>query len=198
MAAANGNETARHDLVVVSNRLPVDIRIEPDGSRTFTHSPGGLVTALEPVTRQRQGAWVGWVGEPDLELAPFEQEGVRLVPVPLSAEDLTEYYEGFSNDTLWPLYHDVIVPPTFHRDWWERYRAVNERFALARIRELHRFDLQDVGTALSGHSNHACLHAHVASPSSKTSATATVRPSRADLMPASTTASDVRPSVRAW
>src|SRR5690606_34437609 len=44
-------------------------------------------------------------------------------------EDVRDYYEGFSNDTLWPLYHDVIVPPTFHRSWWAAYQRVNERFA---------------------------------------------------------------------
>ena len=134
MTAVNGNPNDRYDLVVVSNRLPVDVRVEADGTRTFTRSPGGLVTALEPVAQRERGAWVGWAGEADLDLEPLDQEGVRLVPVPLSADDLEEYYEGFSNDTLWPLYHDVIVPPTYHRDWWDRYREVNARFAEAAAR----------------------------------------------------------------
>ena len=54
-----------------------------------------------------------------------------LVPVTLSDDDVERYYEGFSNDTLWPLYHDVIAPPAFHRQWWDAYRRVNERFAQA-------------------------------------------------------------------
>src|SRR6476659_4710419 len=52
-----------------------------------------------------------------------------LRPVPLSANEVEQYYEGFSNDTLWPIYHDVIVQPSFHRDWWRTYVAVNQRFA---------------------------------------------------------------------
>ena len=52
----------------------------------------------------------------------------------LSAEDVAEYYEGFSNATLWPLYHDVIVKPIYHREWWDRYVDVNRRFAEATAR----------------------------------------------------------------
>jgi trehalose 6-phosphate synthase len=51
--------------------------------------------------------------------------------VRLSTEDVAEYYEGFSNATLWPLYHDVIVKPVYRREWWERYVEVNRRFAEA-------------------------------------------------------------------
>ena len=54
-----------------------------------------------------------------------------LCPVSLSAEDVAEYYEGFSNAALWPLYHDVIVKPIYHREWWDRYVDVNRRFAEA-------------------------------------------------------------------
>jgi trehalose 6-phosphate synthase len=118
-----------YDFLVVSNRLPVDHVVGPDGESTWQHSPGGLVTALEPVMRAADGAWVGWAGQPDLEFAPFESDGIHVVPVPLSAEDVEFYYEGFSNDTLWPLYHDVIAPPSYHREWWESYVSVNQRFA---------------------------------------------------------------------
>ena len=52
----------------------------------------------------------------------------------LSADDVEEYYEGFSNATLWPLYHDVIVKPIYHREWWDRYVDVNRRFAEAASR----------------------------------------------------------------
>ena len=54
-----------------------------------------------------------------------------LQPVGLSHTEIAEYYEGFSNDTLWPIYHDVIVPPAFHRAWWNTYRRINQRFAEA-------------------------------------------------------------------
>lgn len=119
------------EFVVVANRLPVD-RIadaEADDEGAWRRSPGGLVTALEPVMRKAEGAWVGWAGQPDLALEPFEFEGSHLVPVTLTADDVENYYEGFSNDTIWPLYHDVIAAPRYKRQWWDAYVKVNQRFA---------------------------------------------------------------------
>ncbi|GAA4368558.1 alpha,alpha-trehalose-phosphate synthase (UDP-forming) [Paeniglutamicibacter cryotolerans] len=129
-------ETApeRFDFVVVANRLPVDRIAGPDDKPQWQRSPGGLVTALAPVMQSADGAWVGWHGAPDEELAAFSHSDMHLVPVRLSSEDVELYYEGFSNSTLWPLYHDVIVPPEFHRTWWERYKRVNARFAEAAAR----------------------------------------------------------------
>ena len=118
-----------YDFVVVSNRLPVDRDIDENGESTWRRSPGGLVSALAPVMAQRDGAWVGWHGAPDETLEPFDHDVFHLVPVGLSALEVERYYEGFSNATLWPLYHDVIAPPEFHRTWWYAYRRVNERFA---------------------------------------------------------------------
>ncbi|KHK97414.1 trehalose-phosphate synthase [Microbacterium mangrovi] len=115
------------EFVIVANRLPVD-RDANGGWRT---SPGGLVTAMEQVMRGVDGAWVGWPGQPDLDIDPFDFDGMRLVPVKLSAEDIELYYEGFSNDTIWPLYHDVIAAPRYRREWWNAYRRVNRLFATA-------------------------------------------------------------------
>ncbi len=120
-----------YDFVVVSNRLPVDHVVNADGSSGWTRSPGGLVTALEPVMQANDGAWVGWVGQADVEYAPFDNDGIHIVPVPLSEDEVENYYEGFSNDTLWPLYHDVIAAPSFHRVWWDSYVVANKRFAAA-------------------------------------------------------------------
>jgi trehalose 6-phosphate synthase len=119
------------DFVVVANRLPVDLDRAPDGTENWKHSPGGLVTALEPMLRSRRGAWVGWPGLADADPEPFEEDGIHLHPVALSADDVANFYEGFSNDTLWPLYHDVVAPPSYHRHWWQAYVRVNERFARA-------------------------------------------------------------------
>ncbi|WP_314422073.1 trehalose-6-phosphate synthase [uncultured Microbacterium sp.] len=119
------------DFVVVANRLPVDRVVGPDGEDEWRTSPGGLVAALEPMMRSAHGAWVGWPGQPDVELEPFEINGIDLVPVPLSTDEVADYYEGFANDTIWPLYHDVIAPPQYHREWWDAYVRVNRRFAQA-------------------------------------------------------------------
>jgi trehalose 6-phosphate synthase len=126
------------DFVVVANRLPVDFERLPDGTTSWKRSPGGLVTALEPLLRRRRGAWVGWPGvvddDVDLDDEAIVQDELQLHPVHLSADDVAQYYEGFSNATLWPLYHDVIVKPIYHREWWERYVDVNRRFAEATSR----------------------------------------------------------------
>ena len=120
---------ASADLVIVANRLPVDRVVAPDGSTSWRTSPGGLVSALEPVMRANDGAWIGWPGGTEGELEPFHVSGMYLVPVSLSEGEVADFYEGFSNATLWPLYHDVLAKPEFHRDWWEAYVRVNERFA---------------------------------------------------------------------
>ena len=117
------------EFVVIANRLPVDRVVDPDGTTSWRTSPGGLVTALEPVMRRKGGAWIGWHGAADEKLRPFTHDGLQLVPVPLSSQEVEEYYEGFSNATLWPLYHDVVAHPEFHREWYDSYVAVNERFA---------------------------------------------------------------------
>jgi trehalose 6-phosphate synthase len=121
------------DLVIVANRLPVDRVTGPDGEQEWRASPGGLVTAIEPVMRANKGVWIGWpgtvTGDTESGLEPFEHDGLQLDPISLSAEEVEGFYEGFSNATLWPLYHDVVAKPEFHREWWESYVAVNRRFA---------------------------------------------------------------------
>jgi alpha,alpha-trehalose-phosphate synthase [UDP-forming] len=119
----------RYDVVVIANRLPVDRRDEPDGTVTWQPSPGGLVAALDPVLRRYRGAWVGWTGSEGEAPPPFDASDMHLVAVPLSAREIASYYEGMSNATLWPLYHDVIAPPRYHRHWWDTYVDVNRRFA---------------------------------------------------------------------
>jgi alpha,alpha-trehalose-phosphate synthase [UDP-forming] len=120
-----------YGFVVVASRLPVDRVDSPDGETEWRPSPGGLVTALKPVMRDAHGAWVGWPGSAGPAPEPFDTDGMHLVSVGLSEEEVGDFYEGFCNATLWPLYHDVIAPPVFRRSWWESYVTVNRRFAEA-------------------------------------------------------------------
>jgi alpha,alpha-trehalose-phosphate synthase [UDP-forming] len=120
-----------YGFVVAASRLPVDQVEGPDGTPEWRTSPGGLVSALEPVMRKADGVWIGWSGGPGEPAAPFDVSDLHLVTVGLSAEEIRKYYEGFCNATLWPLYHDVIAPPGFHRSWWEAYVRVNRRYAEA-------------------------------------------------------------------
>lgn len=124
----DGLSLRRDPLVVVANRLPVRQVSAPGGPRWET-SPGGLVSALRSVFEERQFTWVGWPGQTSERLLPFEQDGVLHQPVGLSAREVEEYYEGFANGTIWPLFHDAIRPPEYHRSWWQPYVEVNRRFA---------------------------------------------------------------------
>ena len=117
------------DLVIVANRLPVDRVTLPDGTQDWRPSPGGLVSALEPIMRANEGTWIGWPGGTDQDHEPFEADGLSLVPMSMTAEEVEYFYEGFSNATLWPLYHDLVAKPSFHRRWWDAYVSVNRRFA---------------------------------------------------------------------
>src|SRR5689334_4283953 len=116
-----------YEFVVVANRLAVDAGDDGEWRR----SPGGLVTAVHPTVRRLGGAWVGWTGGPGDAPEPFEFDGMHLHPVGLSAEEIDRYYEGQSNATIWPLFHDAVEQPVHHREWREAYEAVNRRFAEA-------------------------------------------------------------------
>jgi trehalose 6-phosphate synthase len=116
-------------LVVVANRLPVDDTVAPDVACEWRRSPGGLVSALHPVLRHTPTTWVGWAGSTGPAPHFPDVDGVRMRPVELSDDDFRRHYEGFANSTLWPLYHDAVEQPVFHRRWWEAYQRVNRRFA---------------------------------------------------------------------
>ena len=117
-------------LVVVANRLPVR-RVEHNGEMHWDLSPGGLVSALTPVLTGGAGMWIGWPGGGVEMAVPAEHEGIELRAVPLDDAEFEQFYLGFSNATLWPLYHDAVRTPTFHREWWYAYMSVNDRYARA-------------------------------------------------------------------
>ncbi len=119
------------DAVVVANRLPVH-QVRGERGASWPASPGGLVSALTPVLRETRGIWVGWPGGScESASVPDQVDGIGLRAVSLSDAECDGFYTGFSNATLWPLYHDAIRTPTFDRAWWSTYRDVNVRFAEA-------------------------------------------------------------------
>ncbi|MBW3562997.1 MAG: trehalose-6-phosphate synthase [Actinobacteria bacterium] len=111
-------------LVTIANRLPVS---RSNGS--WQASTGGLVTAMRPIMENTKGVWVGWDGGDDD--VPVRAAGldIDLAPLSLSHAEVQGYYYGFSNRTLWPLFHDLVEQPVFERRWWETYEQVNQRFA---------------------------------------------------------------------
>lgn len=125
-------EPADSAFVVVANRLPV--KLAADGS--WSLSPGGLVSAMLPVMRERGGSWVGWDGNIDGIAGRYQFEGINLSVVTLSRAEHNDYYGGFCNETIWPLYHGAIEAAQFHRETWAAYVSVNQRFADAACAEL--------------------------------------------------------------
>ncbi len=121
-------------LVVVSNRLPV-VLTKHDAEWDVEPGSGGLVTALAPVLRNRGGLWIGWPGTADDEgleealASSMEGTGYSLVPVPLTADEVDRYYRGFSNEIIWPLFHDLQSLCKFDPSYWEAYEQVNRKFA---------------------------------------------------------------------
>lgn len=115
-------------LIVIANRLPVR-RVRRGNRQVWEPSPGGLVTALRPILNESGGSWVGWAGTSTKAADKFEVEGIEMRTVPISNMEQEYFYEGFSNATLWPLYHDAIREAEIHRRWWRAYVEVNQRFA---------------------------------------------------------------------
>src|SRR2546428_5334270 len=121
-------------LIAVSNRLPVTVR--PTASDcSLEWSGGGLVSALTPVLRETGGCWVGWTGTDYHETVAesldrwSSQQNYSLEPVFLTPAEEASYYEGFSNEIIWPLFHGLPSRCQFDSTYWAGYRAVNAKFA---------------------------------------------------------------------
>lgn len=131
-------------LVVVSNRLPIVIE-GSDERAAITQASGGLVTAMVPILKKKKGLWIGWPGFtecPELEVRRLvdqfgEEGGYTLHPLFLTEEEVHLYYDGFSNEIIWPLFHDLHTSCNFAPEYWKGYQAVNRKFAKELI-QLHQ------------------------------------------------------------
>jgi trehalose 6-phosphate synthase/phosphatase len=121
-------------LIVVSNRLPFALDSAAEDLWTVTPATGGLVSAVEPVLRDRGGTWIGWPGIageiPKEPLAKATRNaGYKVVPVALTETERDEFYYGYSNGVIWPLFHDLQNFCNFEPAYWEAYKEVNEHYA---------------------------------------------------------------------
>ncbi|MEO7741809.1 MAG: trehalose-6-phosphate synthase [Usitatibacter sp.] len=139
--------SSRSHLIVVSNRLPFAFQKGADGRWNAQPGSGGLVTALLPVLRDRGGTWIGWPGAvgPAREFAPAlaaagTTAGYKLVSVPLEEHEVRDFYHGFSNEVVWPLFHDLPSLCDFAPEYWKSYLAVNRKFAKAAAMRAQRGD----------------------------------------------------------
>lgn len=127
-------------LVVVANRLPVQ-RVGRGASAHWERSAGGLVTAMSPILRRHAGVWIGWTGNAGRAPAAFTHERLSIRPIGLTEREVQDYYQGACNRTIWPLFHDALRMPEFHRERWECYIEINRRFARAAARVARRGDV---------------------------------------------------------
>jgi trehalose 6-phosphate synthase/phosphatase len=121
--------------IIVSNRLPLQIAID-NNNLEITPSIGGLATGMKSVHAEGNGIWIGWSGITDEELdenlkvkVNLEIEKVKCKSVDLTKRDVDDFYLGFSNRTLWPLFHYFLEYTEFEKDHWEAYKRVNQKFA---------------------------------------------------------------------
>lgn len=140
-------ETGR--LIIASNRLPVVLAQDGTGGWSVEPGKGGLVNALTPVLHRRGGVWVGWPGttserliegDADLEtlLGPVADEiGYDLEPVMMTDREREDFYQGFCNEIIWPLFHDLQSRAHFEPTYFEAYRRLNQRYA-SRIADIVR------------------------------------------------------------
>ncbi len=117
--------------IIVSNRLPVKV-LEKEGQFHFVPSEGGLATGLGSIYKNGNNVWVGW---PGMQIEETRQQNVidglqdlNLLPVFLSQEEINQYYEGFSNEILWPVFHYMTTYARYQQSYWDYYVSVNRKF----------------------------------------------------------------------
>lgn len=139
-------------LLVVSNRLPITVSETPDGF-SLQSSMGGLVSGLSAYLDSLRGSsleeaeyvWVGW---PGLTVDGSRQEKLaqaigphRAYPVFLAEHEMDQFYHGFCNKIVWPLFHYFPTYAQYRGEYWDRYRAVNQIFADTVLRVLRPGDV---------------------------------------------------------
>lgn len=137
---------AKHNkLIIVSTRLPVSIT-KVNGKLVITASTGGLATGMSTVSKSQDSIWIGWPGiasddlsNNDKKFIIKELEKYKCYPVFLSQHQLDDYYSGYCNATLWPLFHYFLSKAVFKEEFWRAYVAVNHLF----LKEVKKFVTND-------------------------------------------------------
>jgi trehalose 6-phosphate synthase len=137
LTAWSGGETGLGD-ARSPERLPKVVALASRPPVTPSHgawkpAPGGLAPIVSRALGQRGGAWLSWNGAAGTEQPPQDLPGLdyRVFTFTLGRADAEGFYGGYSNRTLWPLFHDMVVPPVFRDSWWPGYVSANQSFAVA-------------------------------------------------------------------
>lgn len=121
-------------LIIVSNRLPITINTS-SGKLKVESSVGGLATGISSLKVKNKKIWIGW---PGMDFTNSKKDEIRelnnilnkqnLFPVLLSDKEIDDYYHGFANETIWPLFHYFVQYAIYEKEFWQRYKEVNEKF----------------------------------------------------------------------
>ena len=139
----------KEKIVIVSNRVPYNIS-RSNGKVQYKKSIGGLVTALDPILLKNGGLWIGWNGNTGYNKGLKDKvrvgndgnnKGYKLKFINLSAKDIRDFYHGFSNRSLWPLFHGFIFQSYFDLSYWKSYQSVNNKFAYCVLDEVSKKEL---------------------------------------------------------
>lgn len=121
--------------IIVSNRLPVSVK-KVNGKLKYSPSAGGLATSMSEFTKQKNTIWLGWPGVVNEEITPKDKQRIKerfakdkLIPIFLSRKQYEAYYNGYSNNVLWPYLHGMPALGKVSSSWWPIYKEVNELFA---------------------------------------------------------------------
>ncbi|MGB7841579.1 MAG: bifunctional alpha,alpha-trehalose-phosphate synthase (UDP-forming)/trehalose-phosphatase [Salinimicrobium sp.] len=122
--------------IIISNRLPLQINIDDNEELEVTPSVGGLATGLKSFHEEGDSIWIGWTGlaEEDIPENLLSEVSKRAkqqdcIAVSLTSEEIDNFYYGFSNRTIWPLFHYFMEYTEFHPEHWEAYKKVNQKYA---------------------------------------------------------------------
>ncbi|MEQ8926233.1 MAG: bifunctional alpha,alpha-trehalose-phosphate synthase (UDP-forming)/trehalose-phosphatase [Fulvivirga sp.] len=131
--------------IIVSNRLPVKVLKNENGELLYKPSEGGLATGLGSIYKKGNNLWVGWPGrffknKDKKKEARAKLESQNMKPVFLTQEEITLYYEGFSNETLWPNFHYFNQYALYRKSYWDAYEKVNKKFCNEILDELNPGD----------------------------------------------------------
>lgn len=132
-------------LIIISNRLPLKI-IEEENEYKVIPSPGGVSTALDSLETNMQKCWIGWPGmylddDEDKEKINKQLQDQNFHPVYLTPEQIKNYYEGYSNNVLWPLCHYFLSYIQYEDKYWETYQEVNALFCEATLQIIKPEDI---------------------------------------------------------
>ena len=119
-------------MLIISNRLPISVT-KKKGELDFIPSTGGLATGLSSFYQTYESVWIGWPGiitrnADEKQVISTKLKNDNMFPVFLSKSQIEKYYEGFSNKTIWPLFHYFTQYVIYDNKLWEAYRDVNINF----------------------------------------------------------------------